>query len=49
MFFFSAVKDKLVWDLSLSRPMCEIATNSSTPSNTIVRSLESVENNFKVS
>ena len=28
--------------------MCEIATNSSTPSNTIVRSLESVENNFKV-
>ena len=28
--------------------MCEITVNSFTSSNTIIRSLESVENNFKV-
>src|SRR5699024_10151808 len=39
---------KRVRDLSLSRPMCEIAADSFTSSNTIIRSLESVENNFKV-
>ncbi|QXL48728.1 ISL3 family transposase [Ligilactobacillus salivarius] len=46
--FSNAVKAKLVRDLSLSRPMCEIAADSFTSSNTIIRSLESVENNFKV-
>src|SRR5699024_10749399 len=46
--FSNAVKAKLVRDLSLSRPMCEIAAVSFTSSNTIIRSLESVENNFKV-
>ena len=46
--FSNAVKAKLVRDLSLSRPMCEIAADSFTSSNTIIRSLENVENNFKV-
>src|SRR5699024_12706625 len=38
--FSNAVKAKLVRDLSLSRPMCEIAADSFTSSNTIIRSLE---------
>src|SRR5699024_9813452 len=46
--FSNAVKAKLVRDLSLSRPMCEIAADSFTSSNTIIRYLENVENNFKV-
>nr|WP_237752240.1 transposase family protein [Ligilactobacillus salivarius] len=36
--FSNAVKAKLVRDLSLSRPMCEIAADSFTSSNTIIRS-----------